>query len=66
MRRLRALQEMAGEARTRAERRRDRDVARMKRMESRSEETLVLVDKIRQREAGAEGAKPMPYRRGDG
>jgi hypothetical protein len=63
MRRLRMLQMMAGVVTTPMERRQQRQQRALKRLEKLAEEELLLVDKIRDRQAGAETAKPMPLAR---
>ena len=61
MRRLRELQMMAGIRKTRAERTTERQIARFRRQQNEAEQAMLLIDKIKQREQGAQGEKPMPY-----
>ena len=63
MRRLRELQMMAGIIRTRPERIADRQIRRFRRQRAEQEQAMLLVDKIREREQGSQGSKPMPYRK---
>jgi hypothetical protein len=63
MRNLRILEEMAGMRRTRAERVADRQIQRFRRQQQEAERMMLLVDKVRERERGAEGAPPMPFAR---
>ena len=63
MRRLRELQMMAGIRKTRAERTTERQVMRFRRQQNEAEQAMLLIDKIKQREQGAQGEKPMPYAR---
>jgi len=63
MRNMRTLEMMAGMRRTRAERVADRQVQRFRRQQQEAERMMLLVDKVKQREAGTEGAPPMPYAR---
>jgi hypothetical protein len=55
------LQEMAGERRTRAERVTARAVAKFRRQQQENEQAMLLIDKIREREKGTEGFRPMPF-----
>lgn len=63
MRNRRALQMMAGLARTPQERRSEREVRRFRKLNSEAEQRRVLVDRIRQREQGVAGERPMPFAR---
>jgi hypothetical protein len=63
MRRMRELEMMAGMRRTRAERMADRQVAKFRRQKADQERTMLLVDKIREREKGTGDMRPMPYTR---
>jgi hypothetical protein len=65
MRNRRLLQMMAGQVRSPAERRADREVRRFRRLNSEAEQRLLLVDRIRQRELGVAGEKPMPFAKGE-
>jgi len=57
----RLLRELAGVLPGREERRQQRIIARGKRYRSEQDELVVLIDKVRQREQGVLGARPMPY-----
>lgn len=61
MRRLRDLQMMAGMRKTPHERRAEREIRQFRRERSLAEQKMLLVDRIRERESGMQGAKPMPY-----
>jgi hypothetical protein len=61
MKRLRVLQEMAGLRKTRAERVVERQIRQFRRQRAEHEQALLLADKVRDREKGAEGMRPMPY-----
>jgi len=63
MRRLRELEMMAGQRKTRAERVAEREVIKFRRAMAEQEQRLLLIDKIRERERGAEGFRPMPFHR---
>lgn len=63
MRRLRMLQEMAGMRKSRAERVTERQLRHFRRQQAEAEMKMLLIDKIREREQGMQGAKPMPYAR---
>lgn len=63
MRRLRALQMMAGLHRTRAERVTERQIRKFRRQVAEQEHRMMLADKIKERESGAQGMKPMPFAR---
>lgn len=63
MRRLRALQMMAGMGKTRAERVTERQIRRFRRQVAEQEHRMLLADKIKARESGAQGMKPMPFAR---
>lgn len=63
MRRLRDLQMMAGIRKTSAERRTERQIRHFRREQALAEHKMLLVDKIREREKGAQGTRPMPYAR---
>ena len=63
MRRLRELQMMAGVVRTRAERATERQLRKFRRQAAEHEQAMLLADKIREREAGAAGSRPMPFAR---
>jgi hypothetical protein len=52
---------MAGERRTRAERVTARQIARFRRQQQENEQAMLLIDKIREREKGTEGFRPMPF-----
>jgi len=52
---------MAGMRRTRAERVAEREVIKFRRAMAEQEQRLLLVDKIREREKGMEGYRPMPF-----
>ena len=52
---------MAGLRKTSAERRTERQIQKFRRQRGIAEQQLLLVDKIREREAGAAGTKPMPF-----
>ena len=60
MRRMRMLQTMAGMVKTPYERRQQRETMRLQRLEREHELQMLLVDRIRERENGADGAPPMP------
>jgi hypothetical protein len=64
MRKLRELEMMAGMRRTRTERVTERQIAKFRRQQAEHEHTMVLVDKIRQREKGEAGFRPMPFMKG--
>lgn len=55
---------MAGELRTPQQRRVDRQIKRFRRDVAERDKEMLLLDKIRQREAGADGFPPMPYATG--
>lgn len=61
MRRLRDLQMMAGMRKTGQERRAERQIRHFRRERAIAEQQVLLIDKIRERESGAQGSKPMPY-----
>ena len=61
MRRLRELQMMAGMRKTPGERRNELMIRQFRRERAVADQQMLLVDKIREREAGAAGSKPMPY-----
>lgn len=63
MRQLRDLQMMAGFRKTPAERRTEREIRSFRRQRALAEQKMLLVDKIREREAGMQGTRPMPYAR---
>lgn len=63
MRRLRELQMMAGLGRSRAERMAERQIKKFRRQVAERDAAMLLMDKIREREHGAQGMKPMPYAR---
>ena len=63
MRRLRELQMMAGMRKTGQERRTERQIRHFRREQAIAEQKMLLVDKIREREEGMQGTKPMPYAR---
>lgn len=63
MRRLRDLQMMAGMRSTPQERRTQRQIRHFRRERAIAEQQMLLIDKIREREAGAQGSKPMPYKK---
>lgn len=65
MRNRRLLRMMAGLARSPADRRAEREVRKFRKANAEAEQQMLLVDRIRQREAGEAGARPMPYARGD-
>jgi hypothetical protein len=61
MRNVRLLEEMAGLRRSRAERVAERQIQRFRRQQMEAERMMLLVDKVREREAGKEGSVPMPF-----
>lgn len=61
MRHLRDLQMMAGIRKTSQERRTERQIRQFRREQAIAEHKMLLVDKIREREKGAQGTRPMPY-----
>ena len=63
MRRLRELQMMAGVTRTRQERATERQLRKFRRQAAELEQAMLLADKIREREQGSVGMKPMPFAR---
>jgi hypothetical protein len=63
MRRIRELEMMAGMRKTRAERMADRQVTKFRRQKADQERTILLIDKIRERERGTGNAPPMPLDR---
>jgi len=65
MRNRKLLRMMAGLTRTPQERRAERGVRRFRKLNAEAEQKMLLVDRIRQREQGEAGAKPMPFVRED-
>lgn len=63
MRKLRTLQMLAGLTTSRAERMAERQIRRFRRQVAEHEQAMLLVDRIKQREAGADGMRPMPFAR---
>lgn len=63
MRKLRTLQMLAGLTTSRAERVVERQIRRFRRQVAEHEQAMLLVDRIKQREAGADGMRPMPFAR---
>lgn len=61
MRRRRLLQAMAGLVPSGVERRVAREERRARRLAREAEERVVLIDRIRRREGGEDGLKPMPF-----
>jgi hypothetical protein len=64
MRHRRLLQEMAGLTAGAGERRARREARRAQRVAREVEERVLLVDRIRRREMGEDGLKPMPLSTG--
>lgn len=62
MRHRRLMQVMAGLAAGPGERRHAREERRARRLAREVEERVMLADRIRRREQGEEGLKPMPFR----
>lgn len=60
---LRMMRMMAGLGKSRKERVVERQIQRFRRQMAQHEEQMLLIDKIKQREAGVEGIKPMPHAR---
>lgn len=61
MRRRRMLQEMAGLVPSSLERRAAREQRKARRLARDVEERVLLIDRIRRRETGENGLKPMPF-----
>jgi len=59
--RRRELEMMAGMRRSRQERVTDRQIQKFRRQQAEHEQTMLLIDKIRERERGTEGFRPMPF-----
>jgi hypothetical protein len=60
---MQILEEMAGLRRSRAERVAERQIQRFRRQQMEAERMMLLVDRVREREAGKEGSVPMPFAR---
>ena len=60
---LRHLRMMAGQGNTPAERRVARQIKKFRREVAQRDQAMLLIDKIKEREAGTEGFKPMPFAR---
>lgn len=63
MRRLRDLQMMAGMRSTPQERRVQREIRHFRRERAIAEQQMMLVDRIKEREQGMQGSKPMPFKK---
>ena len=63
MSRLKTLRQMAGLGSNRAERVAARQIRKFRKQMAEHEQAVLLRDKILQREAGADGIKPMPFAR---